>query len=386
MERNSNGNIKRMGDDFWNGCDPEWSKKKSKNPSIFPIKVDNDLSNRLKTLETSNSKLTSDNLDLRSEIKKRDVEIARIKNENKDLMIENNFKTNRILTIENVLKNLQSNVDTKNALIESLENSIKLKEQKFKKFGEENDIVIESLEDSIKLKDQKYKKLQEENEDLIDKLDNLTILKNRIIQDLEEKINLHKIEIEKWLKLKDDNDKLVKDLESLSERTKNFEEKSKALTELEAELKKIIQKQLEPEIKKEQLKTNISELISGMRGKLSLISKLNEGDTISPTNMTILNHSSWSTSFLRRWYGEDRVQLLDWLEEIFDEIISINNEITGKELRNKLACLLLEMNDANENLKKLKETYNSDNVFKDRIDTIYNKNLDFFEILNKNIE
>ena len=287
--------------------------------------------NKKKTVKTTQSifPVKHDNslnlkiLDLESKINTLTNENNKLKTDNKNY--NNKFKTeNHILECKNLnlqdeIKNLQIKIKNSEEIIKSLQKSI-----------DDKDKIIENNE--IKLKEIEEKELNLKNKE--EKLNNLENELKNIINDLEKNVN---------------ND--IRIIEPIT-------------------------------IKKNILNFTIFDRIEQFDQKLNLISSIESGETISTKNMTKMVHSSWSTAFWRKYYGEDRIELINWIDNLFDDIIIFKRQIDDPEFKDKLKELIFRMYNANENLNKLKETYNNDIEFKNRLDIIYKKSLDFFEDIN----
>ena len=56
------------------------------------------------------------------------------------------------------------------------------------------------------------------------------------------------------------------------------------------------------------------------RKELELISKLKSGETICISSLTPLKRGSWSTSFTRMWYGEDRPKFISFIQDLIQKL------------------------------------------------------------------
>lgn len=97
---------------------------------------------------------------------------------------------------------------------------------------------------------------------------------------------------------------------------------------------------------------------------LMIISRLEVGDTLSSSTMSIVPHSSFSTTLWRRYAGEDRWQSL----ETITQKICLGLEICSHFDNPEMLCVLGDCLNA---LIKFKETYSKDPIMVDKISTLY---------------
>ena len=333
MNRNNNGNIKNMNDQFWDGFNQDWSSNKKPKATIFPVKTEPDQSSKIRDLQDKILSLTTENIKLKQDTKSLDriktenerrktendlykIEIERIKIENNGyektvsmLSVEDNKNKTKINSLEKLIKTLQASLENKDKTISILKSDQKA-------------VELTERETNLKLKEEKLTKLEEE-------------LKT-IIKDLEESHTTDEICI-----------------------------------------------QTNETIKKDDPTFTLTDKLDQFNEKLNLISSIESGETISTKNMTKMVHSSWSTAFWRKYYGEGRNDLIDWINSLFDDIIAFKKQLDDPEFKKKVKTVIYRMYDASENLKNLKETYDNDTIFKEKIDQIYKKSTDFFSELDE---
>lgn len=92
---------------------------------------------------------------------------------------------------------------------------------------------------------------------------------------------------------------------------------------------------------------------------LQLLSQLKPGKTLSTSKMAIIDHSSWSSAFFRRYYGEDRHKTLEKINEILTKAL--------KQAQNMLIAQDPQLDHFVELFQKaltgvetLRETYDND--------------------------
>ena len=72
---------------------------------------------------------------------------------------------------------------------------------------------------------------------------------------------------------------------------------------------------------------------------LTLLAELKPGETISLHDKSVLMHSHWSTAFSRKYRGETRVKLMDWVEQHTDIGLDVAKEGQIKDKANMISLL-----------------------------------------------
>lgn len=96
-------------------------------------------------------------------------------------------------------------------------------------------------------------------------------------------------------------------------------------------------------------KDNTEKIISN----LLLLSTLEAGKTLSTSSLTIIDHGSWSSSFWRRYSGENRALTIEFIKGIFLDAINCLDSNYSQELFDKILNALA-------GFASLKETYKDD--------------------------
>lgn len=104
---------------------------------------------------------------------------------------------------------------------------------------------------------------------------------------------------------------------------------------------------------------------SKLQETLRRISTLQEGQTISSSDMSVVEHNSYSTA-VSRWYaGESRSKTIDAIRSVFTEAFQLAEKVPSEELVNAIS-------DALNGLTNLKATYKADPATCKIIDTLMN--------------
>lgn len=93
---------------------------------------------------------------------------------------------------------------------------------------------------------------------------------------------------------------------------------------------------------------------------LNVIASIKPGMTLSDTTMTVVDHNSWSSSFWRRYSGENRNTTINRIKDLMDEALSMDY---SSELDDAIERALVGINN-------LKETYKDDQEIVLKLDLI----------------
>jgi hypothetical protein len=116
--------------------------------------------------------------------------------------------------------------------------------------------------------------------------------------------------------------------------------------------------------------------ISEVKEKLQVISTLEVGKTYSNTTNTILDHKTWSTTFWRRYYGENRLDSIRAIENICFAALNILKDQFDSEVQKLLTSAILA-------LESLIITYKNDSLVAEKIVAIQNTVNSVLQVLDK---
>ncbi len=108
---------------------------------------------------------------------------------------------------------------------------------------------------------------------------------------------------------------------------------------------------------------------------LKKLASLKPGFTLSTTTMTVLNHNSWTSSFWRFYYGENRNEMLISIRKILNDAIELLSKTHSLDLKEDVIAAL-------KGISVLKETYHGDYYTIaeiDRIITNVNANIKLYD-------
>lgn len=112
-------------------------------------------------------------------------------------------------------------------------------------------------------------------------------------------------------------------------------------------------------------------------GDLVILASITPGKTFSPSSMSIIDHNSWSTTFYRRYNGENRKNSIAHIRGIFIEALNIYSLDPCNDIIDNI-------NEALKGILNLKETYKGDYYTIAEIDRIVNETKEKLESFKNN--
>lgn len=121
---------------------------------------------------------------------------------------------------------------------------------------------------------------------------------------------------------------------------------------------------------------------------LKIVSQIKSGETLSTSTMTIINHSSWYSSFFRTYSGENRMGTISFVKNLFDNALTTLSKLieTDDFSEGVVNGFIINIREAITGFEKLSDTYSDDSFIVHSIEKIVsdvNENINY-ELTNLN--